>query len=250
MQSALRFNSIRPLVRYVDEHQAVIDVHFTTIGSLPASRKIRKAEVLVEVDGSDGFHDEGITPLQLRSNHGAVRFEVVQPQRWWPAGMGDQPLYQMTLSLIAGGEELDCRSLTFGLTSVRRPEQVEQRILLVNGQLCPIHDVVLVDLVDEKQLLPVTGDSLVIVRDHYGPELLYKAADRAGILLVQCVPIDPDATPESAIFGELDRLTAHPSLVGYFVGHLGSLSEPVARRIRDLDPTRAVFHDLPITPAA
>ena len=48
----------------------------------------------------------------------------------------------------------------------------------------------------------------------------------------------------------LDRLTPHPSLAGWFVGHLGAVAERVARRIRSLDPTRAVFRDAPVQPAA
>jgi hypothetical protein len=251
MKSAVRLKSVRPLVRYVDEQQAVIDAHFSTLGALPRDADDADVEVLVELDATDGFHDEGTTPLRLEEGRGAVRFEIVQPERWWPAGMGEQPLYTMTIRLVAGGCEIDSRSLTFGLTSVRRDETVGHGpALLVNGQVCRFRNVVLVDLVDEKNLLPATGGSLLIVRDHYGPELLYQAADRAGILLLQCVPIDPEARPESAVYSELDRLTAHPSLAGYFVGHLGKLSAAVAQRIRDLDPTRAVFHDLPASPAA
>src|SRR5690606_19083748 len=88
----------------------------------------------------------------------------------------------------AGGEETDRQTVTFGMTSVRQ----DAATLLVNGQSCRIGSVVTVDRVQEKQLLPAAGDSLLLVRDHYGTEQLYDAADRAGILLVQCVPLSPD----------------------------------------------------------
>ena len=104
--------------------------------------------------------------------------------------------------------------------------------------------------IDERHLLPATGDSLMLVRDHYGTDLLYQAADRAGILTLQCVPIHPLGEPERDVDDQIDRLAAHPSLAGYYVGHLGQLSDELARRIRALDPTRTVFRELPVDHAA
>ena len=98
--------------------------------------------------------------------------------------------------------------------------------------------------------MPACGDSLLLVRDHYAPDLLCAAADSAGILLIQAIPIDPDGQPERRLDAEVCRLTHHPSLAGYFVGHLGQLSDRIAHRLRELDPTRAVFRRYPLDPAA
>ena len=104
MNSPVRIRSIRPLVRYVDEEQAVIDAHFCTLPALAAERRRapsgnRAVDVEIEIDGADGFHDEGRTRVQLTDHRGSVRFEVVSPQRWWPAGMGEQALYQLKVRL-------------------------------------------------------------------------------------------------------------------------------------------------------
>ncbi len=194
--------SLRPLVRYVDEQQAVIDVHVPThpgAGPYPAVEANAHLELFMEIAGADGFHDESRVVLPMRDGEGGTRFEIVEPQRWWPAGMGEQPLYEMTLTLMHGKRWLDQRHVSIGLTSVRPngddAELAEPR-LLVNGQVCAFRSVLPVDRIDENQLLPVTGDSLLLVRDHYGPDVLYQAADRAGVLLVQCVPIHPLAQPE------------------------------------------------------
>lgn len=246
--SSIRFASVRPLVRYVDEDQAVIDAHVATLPPVPEDEPFSHpvVDVYVSVDTADGFHDEGEVRLALQDGRGSFRFEVVQPSRWWPAGMGDQSLYELTLVMLADGSELDRQTLTFGMTSVRR----DQTSLLVNGQACRIGSVVTVDRIQEQRLLPAAGDSLLLVRDHYGTEQLYDAADRAGILLIQCVPISAAGEPLPEVLQQLDRLTGHPSLAGYFVGHLGAQRQSVAKRIRDLDPTRAVFEDLPMMPAA
>ncbi len=250
MSGQLRISSVRPLVRYVDEQQAVIDTHFHTQPAIPQASAgfTGEADVHISIKGMDGFFDEGNARTPVRDGEGSVRFEVVCPQRWWPAGMGDQPLYELTLRLIDGDNVIDQRSVTIGLTSVRRDsDELDQDHpgFLVNGRPCRIQSVVMVDRVNENTLLPATGDSLLMVRDHYGPELLYEAADRAGVLLIQSVPISAHGRPGEEVVSEVDRLSAHPCLAGWFVGHLGEVRGAVTQRIKALDPTHAVFDHFP-----
>jgi beta-galactosidase/beta-glucuronidase len=250
MSEELRLTSVRPLVRYVDEEQAVIDTHFGTVGPIPKAQPAftGEADVHITIQSVDGFHDEGRTRTPVRNGEGSVRFEVVHPQRWWPAGMGEQPLYELTLRLIEGDSVVDQRTVTIGLTSVRcdaKDPDTEHPGFLVNGRLCKIQSIVMVDKVDEKTLLPATGSSLLMIRDHYGPELLYEAADRAGVLLVQAVPISELGRPSVEVADEIDRLAAHPCLAGWFVGHLGAVRDTVTQRIRALDPTHTVFERFP-----
>ncbi|MEM7682549.1 MAG: hypothetical protein AAF288_11385 [Planctomycetota bacterium] len=254
MVASIRFDSVRPLVRYVDDHQAVLDAHLVVLSppDRPAPRR-RTVDVAIEIDGDDGFHDEAVTRVPLEQGRGAVRVELVEPQRWWPAGMGDQSLYTVRLRLIDHDQASDERTLAVGLTSVRRDAALGPgfgRQLLVNGRICEVQNVVVVDRVDENQILPATGESLLLIRDHFAPELLYEAADRAGILLVQAVPVDPQGKPGEALVREIDRLASHPCLAGYFVGHLGQLADRLAKRIQTLDPTRGVFRRFPLEPAA
>ncbi|MEX0654880.1 MAG: hypothetical protein WD534_09870 [Phycisphaeraceae bacterium] len=256
MRTPLRFGSIRPLVRYVDAEQAVIDAQFLAAGRFPHDATPwlnRRVEVCVGIHGSDGFEDETRQAVKLEQGLGSVRLDLVHPQRWWPAGMGDQALYDLAMSLIVDDEIVDRRTVMLGLTSVREDPDTagepEPR-LLVNGQICAIRSVLMVDRVDESQLLPAGGDSLLLVRDHYGNDLLYQAADRAGILLVQCVPVHPSGRPEVDVAAQVERLGMHPSLAGWFVGHLGRISDQVAHRLEALDPTRSVFRQFPLDTAA
>jgi Glycosyl hydrolases family 2 len=255
MSAELRLNSVRPLVRYVDKEQAVIDTHFHADGPIPgaATGFTGEADVHITIRGLDGFHDEGHARTPVHNGEGSVRFEVVHPQRWWPAGMGEQPLYELTLRLIDGDNVADQRTVTIGLTSVRRDTDDEpghQPGFLVNGQHFHAQSVVMVDKVDERNLLPATGDSLLMIRDHYGPELLYEAADRAGVLLIQSVPISAEGRPGIEVVNEVDRLAAHPCLAGWFVGHLGDVRDTVTQRIKALDPTHTIFERFPVPRAS
>ena len=236
---------VRPLVRYVDEDQAVIDVEVMLPPPLRASerRQPESVQVLIEVVGDDGFTDEQLIDVRLQVGQGIARFDMVRPQRWWPAGMGGQTLYHLGIRLLHGGSIIEAVDTTIGLISVR-PSDGGAPTLLVNSQVCEIHSIVPVYRCHEKQMLPAAGNSLMIVRDHYGTDLLYDAADRAGILLIQCVPIHPEARMETDLGCHVERLVRHPSLVGWYVGHLGPTSKCVARCIHGLDPTRAIFHDV------
>ncbi|MEM8739078.1 MAG: hypothetical protein AAGG38_11460 [Planctomycetota bacterium] len=260
MSHRTRLRDLRPLVRYVDQEQAVVEVHFTALPAVsvpgrhgPSQSPRRAVNVALQLDGNDGFRDEGRTRVSLEHHRGRVRFEVVRPERWWPAGMGAQPLYTLTLTLTEPGYGTDTQAVTFGLASVRRDRVLGdafQPSLLIHGQICDIDAVLPLDRAHQSALLPATGESLVLVRDHYGPDLLYDAADRAGILLIQCVPLHPQAEVEHIVAQHVARLAPHPSLAGYFVGHLGDLREPVTRALRQHDPTRPVFHRFPLYDAA
>jgi len=254
----VKIDSVRPLVRYVDNQQAVIDTHIVTRAGLPLDEIHRTADapiayVMAEIDGADGFHDEGCGRLYLKQCgsrlEGGFRFGIDAPQRWWPAGLGDQPLYDQVIRIIVGDKVTDETKLKIGLASVRRGRVLGRDLppsLLVNGHICEVLEIVTVDRVDEHQLLPANGESLLLVRDHYGNDLLYQAADMAGILAVQAVPIDPEGDPATQVREQVNRLTAHPSLAGYYTGHLGELKDTVTRCLRELDPTRAVFDRFPL----
>lgn len=246
MSAELRLDTVRPLIRYVDEEQAVIETHFHAVCPIERAQVgfTGETDVHITIQSLDGFHDEGQARTPIRDGEGSLRFEVVHPQRWWPAGMGEQPLYELTLRLLAGDSVVDQRSVTIGLTSVRKDAEVDDDVrpgFLVNGRHLRVSSVVMVDRIDENQLLPATGDSLLMIRDHYGPELLYEAADRAGVLLIQSVPISAEGRPSVEVAEEVDRLTAHPSLAGWYVGHLGPVRDLVTQRLTELDPTHTIL---------
>lgn len=252
MNSTARIGSIRPLIRYVDENQAVIDAHFSILPPVPSqgvnTTPPAAVDVLVEINGHDGFHDEGATRTTLDDDLvGSVRFDLVQPDRWWPAGMGTQSLYQLTITLIdQHGNPSDSQAIDIGLTSVRSTDNhADTPVFIVNGKPCPLDHVLMIDRVDERALLPATGQSLLFIRDHFGTELLYQAADRAGILLVQSIPIDPAGHIEQSVLNQIDRLSGHPCLAGWYVGHLGDLAHTVADKLASLDPTHQVLTDIP-----
>ncbi|WP_206922303.1 glycoside hydrolase family 2 protein [Alicyclobacillus suci] len=66
-----------------------------------------------------------------------VVIEVTQPALWWPAGYGNQPLYQLETSIVRGRERLARRNFTIGLRTIeiRRTAEAfgESIACVVNG---------------------------------------------------------------------------------------------------------------------
>lgn len=261
-ENLVRLTSVRPLVRYVDEQRGVLDVHVTVRSTapsrcLPDTQEHEPFTLLIRMTGPDGLLVEDEAAVDLSLGGASVRFELLSPQRWWPAGMGEQMLYDLTVLLRCGDLLLDTFTTTTGLTSVRGHEADAQ--LLVNGQVCTIRRIVPIEPVDETGILPVSSDSLLLVRDHIGPKVLYDAADRAGILLVQAIrPEDLFAGPDHDATGDaaggearmnfahhLDRLVTHPCLAGWLVERVDDLSMQLIHHLRQLDPAHRVFRHLP-----
>ncbi len=251
--------SIRPLVRYVDESQAVVDICITVRGPR-RGQPAKPLEIHVQLIGPDGCAYEHKAQVTVKQGCGTTRFEMGAPSRWWPSGMGDQSLYDLSVSIISRDDMIDQWDNTIGLTSVRpmrgNPDAVmvsfsedDQPVLLINGQECEIRAVVPVDPADERHVLPVGEHCLLVVRDHYGPDLLYNAADRAGTLLVQSIPfLDHMGAKwtQRSVGAEVDRLAGHPSLAGWLVEQADKAGDRIAAHLQELDPTRSVFRSVPM----
>ena len=235
--------SVRPLVRYVDEDQAVINVTFQIGGNDQADVDLLKVHMKLVGPHKRIFTHQ--TSAELDNGDGAIHFSIGEPQRWWPAGMGGQELYSFTLTLLAGDKVVDKMTSTLGMTSVRTPKGDTQSTLLVNGRQYEYQSVVSITPDDEKHILPVGGDSLLVIQDHFGPDVLFDAADRAGILLIQSVPLSRNVAGNSQVRQQVDRLAAHPSLAGWLVNDHCRTGDRIADRLHTLDPTRFIFRNLP-----
>lgn len=247
--------AFKPIVRYVDQDQAVIEIDVSLESALnlseaPTDEAPLCAKMVVEIHDQNGFSDEYEWLVPLDNGRASAKFDMVHPHRWWPAGMGGQTLYEMTVTLSVSRKLSWTRRHTLGLTSVRQNTTDGMETLLVNGRCCDIKSIVSVDRRDENRMLPATGDSLLVVRDHYGTDVLYDAADRAGILLLQCVPIHPQGQPETDVADAVDRLSSHPSLAGWYVGHLGDVRQRLTQCLHTLDPAHSVFEHVPGLDAA
>ena len=62
---------------------------------------------------------------------------IDNPQLWWPAGYGEQPLYMVKVTLIVNGKEEDCWEKKIGLRTMtvsrEKVQNGEEFCHMVNG---------------------------------------------------------------------------------------------------------------------
>jgi beta-mannosidase len=139
------------------------------------------------------------TEHSLASGTNRVRWQmtVESPELWWPRALGDQPLYQVTVTVSAAGTPSDQRVLVTGLRQAR----MRNFLMTVNGERLFVKGANLAptdralgaaspERVQGDVLAAVdAGLDLLRVHGHVGRPELYEAADRHGLLLWQDMPL-------------------------------------------------------------
>lgn len=201
-----------------------IDTHIARLTDAPA-------EVRVSVTAPDG--------TVLTGAGETCRIEVPDPQLWWPAGYGGQPLYRVEVELVSGETSLDVWSRRTGLRTMTvsrvKSEHGESFSHCVNGV-----DVFAMgmDYIPEDNLLPrVTPErTRRLLEDaraanvntirvwgggYYPDDYFYDICDELGLLVWQdfmfaCAVYNLTDAFEETITAEfvdnIRRLRSHPSL--------------------------------------
>ncbi|MEL7238083.1 MAG: DUF2271 domain-containing protein, partial [Planctomycetota bacterium] len=100
-----RLGDVRPIVTKADPSLAIVEVHADVAGS---------GDVVATLIAPDGQTFTGST------------IEVPDPQRWWPVGHGEQPLYDLHVKLQRDGTVLDEKKRRVGLRTVRLETRDDQ----------------------------------------------------------------------------------------------------------------------------
>jgi hypothetical protein len=168
-------------------------------------------------EGSDGA--SALTQVGVTASAGGRvtvqgRLSVRDPGRWWSRGVGSQNRYVVRATL--GEHE---RTATTGFRTIEYGTDG----LFVNGTRVPVRGLVSLpteaSASDAIERAVETNANLIRWYGHVPPESFHEAADAAGILVMQDVPMSP-----GALDAERARLVArtlagavghHPSLAAY-----------------------------------
>jgi beta-mannosidase len=188
---------------------------------------------------------------------------VPEPRRWWPHSLGDQPLYDVTVSVLApgpgdAGEAIDTdepatlsdeRRLRLGLRTVTARDWIfsvnGERLFLKGSNQGParvaLGEATAGELAADVDLAVAANLDFLRIHAHVSRPELYDAADRAGLLLWQDLPLQwgyargvrTEARRQAR--EAVDLLAHHPS-VFLWCAH----NEPMA-----IEDTADVFGDRP-----
>ncbi|MFI9803553.1 glycosyl hydrolase 2 galactose-binding domain-containing protein [Streptomyces sp. NPDC052301] len=203
---------------------------------------------------------------------------LTSPQVWWPAGMGDQPLYDLDLTATVAGTTSDTAHTTFGIRDVRAPlnadgarqYRINGRPLLVKGGGWSPDEFLRWDrsyVEDRLKYAVDLGLNTIRLEGHLEPDEFFDLADRHGVLTLpgwECCDkwegeVNADGSGEkwsetdhvvakASMAAEAARLRDHPSVLSFLIG---SDAAPDARIEKDyLDALKAADWPTPVVPAA
>jgi beta-mannosidase len=190
-----------------------------------------------------GTYHEIQQPLAAGENLVTWNVTVDQPRLWWPHSLGDQPLEQVTVDVVDGdGTTSDSRDFRTGLRQVSMSKWVlsvnGERLFLKGSNQGPtrmaLGEATEEELARDVALAKDAGLDLLRVHAHVTRPELYDAADEAGILLWQDLPLQwgyargvrKQAVRQAA---EAVQMLGHHPSVAIWCGH----NEPMAL---DIEP--------------
>jgi beta-mannosidase len=203
-----------------------------------------------------------------------LRFDIPDPQLWWPVDMGAPNLYRLRLAFMPdGGGRADSQELTFGIRTVeklpvagRKHSNVFDWTFVINGRPIFIKGAgwctldAMMDFSRERyeRFIALAADQHVQMLRAWGSGMVetddfYDLCNRYGVMVLQEWPaawnsheIQPYDMMKETVRAGILRLRNHPSLVLYGAGNESSL--PVGKAIDmmgrlavELDDTRD-FH--------
>ncbi len=231
-----RFDSVRPLVAQADPNSATLDVLVDLDRAAPGPLKV--TATLTAPDGRVLAQEAAAADEAVSTG---LAITVEKPQLWWPRGYGEQPLYDLTVTLHDQDDtQLDRWEGRVGLRSVRHnttPDEIGSQFTIeVNGQpiFCKganwIPDDCFPTRVDERRyrqrieqaaaanmnMLRIWGGGI------YENKTFYDICDEMGVMVWQdflfacaAYPEEPPypALVEAEARYQVTRLSRHPSLV-------------------------------------
>ena len=133
----------------------------------------------------------------LGENRVEWTIDVDAPQLWWPHSLGDQPLYDLAVDVLADGQRHDSRTYRIGFRTVRLRNWVAE----INGErlfLKGVNTLPTRPLIGDATPAEIAGDvraarsaGLDIIRPiaHVARRELYETADETGLLVWQDLPL-------------------------------------------------------------
>jgi beta-mannosidase len=227
-----RLASVRPVVTVDASGHVAVNVEVERTGSRALGLDVRVTDPAGQEVARVTRPVDGDTTV--------VELDVEEPSLWWPRGHGDQPLYDLDVTLLDGEEELDRWAKAIGFRSVAvvlTPDEIGTGFSIqVNGEEiwikganwipddCFLPRITAADYASsvkdatdaDMNLLRVWGGGI------YESDVFYDLCDREGLLVWQDFALACAAYSESEeLWDEIEaearenvtRLAPHPSLI-------------------------------------
>jgi beta-mannosidase len=228
----IRIRDLRVLCREATPERAVVVLRANLETAEPRSVVVRSS-----VGPAD---HELVHPLAAGENHVEWTVTIEQPELWWPWSLGDQPMQEVVLE-VAPEEHPDEVSHRRVCRTGLRQVQLDDWIFTINGERLHLKgsnhgptrhalaEATPEELAADVQLAKDAGLDLLRIHAHVTRPELYDAADEAGLLLWQDLPLQwgYSRSVRKQAIAQADaavRLLGHHPSVAIWCGH----NEPIA----------------------
>jgi beta-mannosidase len=197
----VRITALKTLCREASEERAVLEFEASLDAPGPGTAQLRTT-VQREPDATPAPAVEHHQEQMLSAGANVVRWRVAveRPELWWPRALGAQPLYRVEVEVDRPdqpGRLSDGRSLVTGLRHIRVRNFIAtvngERLFLKGANYGPVSralaDASAEDCRRDIALAADAGLDLLRVHGHVSRPELYEAADRAGMLIWQDLPL-------------------------------------------------------------
>ena len=244
-----------PFVATRDTEKGLIDVFVTLRGEAKTDWKGVLKGVITSPDGENQYaFSKEVTGYGSRLLH--LQMKVPNPQLWWPAGMGEQPLYHLELSFQTDKAVSNKIDTTFGIRTIEMVAnsegekesyynwqmKVNGKEMFIKGACYNIADVLLYQNENKYEYLvkQMVNQNMNFIRAMGSgmpqPDEFYNVCDKYGILVYQewptawdSIKTQPLDVMEKTVKSNMLRLRNHPSLAMWGGGN--ELSEPIGEMI-------------------
>lgn len=110
--SSARIGAVRPHVSLQDQNRGAIVELSVDLEQAPAPADL---EIRAVLTGPDGATVAETSARSIESGEVRLRLDVEDAQLWWPVGLGEQPLYELTVELFDGESLVDVHTQRTGL---------------------------------------------------------------------------------------------------------------------------------------
>ncbi len=216
----VRIDRFRVLCRDADETRA----HLLLNARLDSDRS-QSVTILTRVDGVVISESERRVAGGL--NDVSWSLDIADPALWWPRALGQQPLTDVEIDVLVGGEVSDHRERRTGLRVVAWNNWScsvnGERLFLKGANLLPtkaaLADATVDELRRDVELAAEAGLDALRVHGHIAPRAVYDAADELGVVILQDFPLQWGyarsirAQAVEQARAAVDVLGHHPSIV-------------------------------------
>ncbi|TAJ11825.1 glycoside hydrolase family 2 protein [Marinilabiliaceae bacterium JC017] len=113
-----RFDNMQAVQKHLTDEEAVVELKYEIEADAETT-------VVLVADCGDGIKLQETVQLKPGMNYHTSELKIEKPERWWPAGLGEQKLYNIHSEILIGGDAIDVATDRIGLRTLELVQKLD-----------------------------------------------------------------------------------------------------------------------------